>query len=266
MKSTAAPAYTRTTNVELAAALSVLGIEIKLDSSVDRISGQAWKTLLIGMDSVPYEAIGAKPEEGDTMPTHQTRLILGLIRNGMLQDQDPHHPALDVLRACKAADALKLWIKTGTEHLLAKVKGAERWVLVPGSIPQSIKSGPALFGTRDLKMAACLSVLGFPLARIDGSSPNVLFCFVGTSYTMPPAVASDLAQLHRTKRLEEASPEHPLLWMMQGLSNRDAIGDLMKSRAPLVLIRAPGTGRASLVSANAKGRTMDRVKRHLRIP
>jgi hypothetical protein len=53
--------------------------------------------------------------------------------------------------------------------------------------------------------------------------------------------------------------------MMQGLLNRDALGEMMRTRAPLVLIRAPGTGRASLVSANAKGRTMDRVKRHLRI-
>jgi hypothetical protein len=81
----------------------------------------------------------------------------------------------------------------------------------------------------------------------------------------PPGLASDLAQAVRTRRLQEESPEHPLLWMLQGLINRDAIGDMMTRRAPLILIRAPGTGRASLVSQNAKGSTMDRVKRHLRI-
>jgi hypothetical protein len=262
----AAPAYTRTTNVELGAALSVLGIEIKLDHSVDKLSGQAWKTLLIGLDSVPFEAIGATNADGEApMPSHNTQLVLGLLKKGMLQEKDPTHPALDVLRACKAADALRLWCK-GTEHVLTKVKGVERWALVPGQIPPSLKSGTALFGTRDLKLAACLCVLGFPIARLEGNAPDTLFCFQGQSLTMPPAVASDLAQAVRTQRLQSESPEHPLLWMMQGLLNRDAIGEMMRSRAPLVLIRAPGTGRASLVSANAKGRTMDRVKRHLRIP
>jgi hypothetical protein len=53
--------------------------------------------------------------------------------------------------------------------------------------------------------------------------------------------------------------------MMQGLSNRDAIRDLMENKKPLVLIRAPGTGRASLVSSNSKGAAMDRVKKHLGI-
>ena len=266
MKSTAAPAYTRTTNVDTAAALSVLGIEIKIDSSVDRISGKAWKTILIGMDSVDYQAIGAKPDTEDEtpLPSHNTKLILGLLRNGELQKQDPTHPALDVLRACIAADSLREWIRSGEDHSLVKVAGCDRWKLIKSPIPPALKTAPALFGTRDLKMAAALTCLGFPILRLEGTAPSVLFCF-GQGMAQPPGLASDLAQAVRTRRLQEETPEHPLLWMLQGLINRDAIGDMMTKRAPLILIRAPNTGRASLVSQNANGTTMDRVRRHLRI-
>lgn len=263
--SNAAPAYSRTTSPELGAALSVLGIDIRLDISVDRVSGKGWKTLLLGMDSVPWKEIGAETHADDPLPSHNTKATLGLLRNGKLQEADPHHPALDVLRACKAADSLAEWARRGDEFTLAKVKGAERWALVKAPLPLSHKTLPASFGTRSLKLAACLVVLGCPILRVEGQSPNALFFFAATGYGMPPPVVADLAQAYRSGRLAELTPEHPLLWMMQGLSNRDSIRDLMENKKPLVLIRAPGTGRASLVSSNVKGAAMDRVKRHLGI-
>lgn len=261
----AAPAYTRTKNVDLAAAFSVLGIEIKMDYSVDRISGNSWKSLLIGLDSVDYQAIGAKPDDETPLPSHKTELILSMLRKGMLQQSDPTHPVLDVLRVCKAEAALQTWIRTGQEHQLVKVEGCDRYQLVPANLPPSVKTGPCLFGTRDLKMASALCALGFPVARLEDAAPRTLICFTGPRLGTPPALASDLAQAIRTKRLQEETPEHPMLWMIQGLINRDAIRDMMNQRKPLVLLRAPGTGRASLVSSNAKARTMDRVQKHLRI-
>ena len=264
------PAFTRCPSVELAAALSTLGAQVKLDISADKISGQSWKTILIATDTVDYEALGAKviggtAEEKPPEPSHNTRLILSLIRKGELQKTDPHHPALDVLRACKAADALLHWIQSGTDHRLVKVQGADRWQLLPGEIRPEVKSGPCLWGTRDRKMAAALVVLGFEIARLEDAAPHTLFCFRGPHAGGLPQTCLDLAQLVRTKRLQEDDPEHPLLWMLQGLINRDAIGDLLSKSQPLVLIRAPGTGRASLVSSNAKARTMDRVRAHLGI-
>jgi hypothetical protein len=267
MKSTAAPAYTSTTNYDLAAALSVLGIEIKPDISEDRISGKRWTKMIIGLDSVPFADIGAQPDEGEDstpLPTHKTKLIVGLVKNGKLLESDPTHPVLDVLRACKAADTLALWARSGTEHSLVKVKGLDRWQLIERPQPIGYKTQPGLLGTRDLKMAACLCVLGFQLLRLEGSSPNTLFVF-GPALFLPPELPQTLRTSYRNGTLAEISPEHPLLWMMQGLSNRDAIRDMMSKRSPLVLIRAPGTGRASLVSTNAKGRTLDRVAKHLGI-
>ena len=264
------PAFTRCPSVELAAALSTLGAQVKLDISADKISGKAWRTILIGTDSVDYKALGARiigktGEEPPEEPSINTKLILSLIRRGELQQAEPHHPALDVLRACKAADALLDWIKTGRDHRLVKVKGSDRWQLLPGQILPEVKSGPCLWGTRDRKMAASLVCLGYEIARLEDTAPNTLFCFRGPHAGGLPQTCVDLAQLVRTKRLQEEEPEHPLLWMLQGLINRDAIGDLLRNSQPLVLIRAPGTGRASLVSSNTKGRTMDRVKQHLGI-
>lgn len=271
MKSTLPPAFTRCPSVELAAALSTLGAEVQLDISTDRISGQNWRTILIGTDSVDYRAIGARiigkggEEEEPKEPTVNTKLILGLIAKGKLQQDDPLHPALDVLRVCKAADSLLRWIQTGHDHRLVQVQGIDRWQLLPGHILPQVKNGPCLFGTRDRKLAATLVVLGYEIARLEGSAPNTLFCFRGPHAGGLPQACVDLAQAIRTRRLQERQPDHPALWMLQGLINRDAISDLLKTRKPLVLIRAPGTGRASLVSSNAKGRTMDHVKKHLGI-
>lgn len=270
MKSTLPPAFTRCQSVELAAALSVLGAEVRLDISTDRITGKHWKTILIGTDSVDYKAIGARviakgQEEEAPEPTVSTKLIMNLILQRKLQELEPHHPALDVLRVCKAADAILDWIQKGHDYRLVKVQGADRWQLLPGQILPATKTGPCLFGTRDRKLAAVLCVLGYELARIEGSAPQCLFCFTGPHAGGLPQTCVDLAQAIRTRRMQETQPDHPALWMLQGLINRDAISDLLRTRQPLVLIRAPGTGRASLVSSNAKGRTLDHVKKHLGI-
>jgi len=263
MKSTPTE-WPRSVSQDMAAAISVLGIPVSVDQSVDTISGRGWKTFLLGMESVPDEDIGRKSD--NRLPNHQTKTIMGLIRNKQLKEGDPHHPCLDVLRACKARDCLQDAIHKGTRYRLAKVQGADRYMLVPGEEDQSIKQSTPGLVTRSLKLAASLSVLGCPLVRIGGTSGSAEFHFALAGYGQPPVIAADLAQAYRNKRLEAESPEHPLLWMMMGLLNWDAIGDHAKTKGRLLLIRAPGTGRASLVPEDrANGKRMDAVKRHLRI-
>lgn len=263
----AAPAYASTTDENLAAALSVWGIPIIPDKSVDSRSGMGWKKILLGLESVPWTEIGAVTERGEEepLPTIKTNTILGLIRNNKLFEADPHHPSLDVLRACRAADEIAKWTKDGADRVLVKVQGADRYQLVQRPLEPSIKTGIASLGTRDLKMAACLCVLGCQLLRLEGAAPNTLFVFGPVGFGTPPVVPTDLRVAFRNGSLAAENEQHPLLWMMQGLSNRDAIRDMMRKKAAIILIRAPDTGRASLVSENAKGRTMDRVKKHLRI-
>lgn len=266
MKSIQPPAWARTTNVTLAAAVSVLGIPIESDQSVDTLTGRGWTTLLFGMESVPYEECGIKPHDDDPLPSHQTKTIVGLLRTGKMAQADPHHPSLDVMRACNACDAIELWIKKGTAHRLVKVSQAERYMLVPGDDTETVKQMVPGFVTRSIKIAATLCVLGFPLLQIKGSAGSCEFAFPLKGYGLPAPITADLVQAFRTKRLEQLEPEHPMLWMMQGLSNRDGIREFMSRQCKMVLIRAPGTGRASLVPENANHRTMDRVRKNLRIP
>jgi len=268
MKSDNVPAWSRTTDLNLAAAISVLGITVGLDKSVDKISGKGWKTLLLGLDSVPYAEIGIKPIEGETdpLPSHKTKTVIGLLRSGKLLEGDPLHPTLDVLRVCAAREALMHWSRTGQSHRLVKAKGVARYQLILGDETETLKASQPGFMTRDLKLAASLCVLGCPIVKLGGQPGSTEFYFAVSGYGTPAPVTSDLAQAFRTKTLAEMEPEHPLLWMMQGLSNRDAIGDMMNRKKNIVMIRDPKTGRASLVSENPTGRTMDRVKKHLRIP
>lgn len=265
MQSDTHPAYARSTSLNLAAALSVVGIPVGLDQSVDRISGKGWKTFLFGLESVPYGDIGAKVHESDPAPSYKTQTLVGMLRKGMLHEQDSHHPVLDVLRACEAREKLMEWIRSGVGCRLVKVEGASRYQLVTGDEPESVRQLEPGFMTRDLKLAAALCVLGCPIVKISGSPGSSEIYFAVRGYGMPSPVTSDLAQAYRNKTLEEIEPEHPLLWAMQGLKNRDAIADMANRKKSIVLVRAPGTGRASLVSENAKGSTMDRVKKHLRI-
>lgn len=281
------PAWARTTNPDLAAALSVLGIDIEIDKTVESRSGQGWVTILLGLESVPEKEIGLRrisrvsaatqedlgedENEAAPLPHYKTSTVLKMLRSGQYLAGDPHHPTLDVLRACKAADILEDACKLGTRYRLVRGKGTERMHLALGEEPQAIKNAPQYWLTRNLKLAACLSVLGCPIARIEGSAGSHAFVFSQLAYQLapgqPPIVPSEMAQAWRSGRLQELSPEHPLLWMMQGLTNRDGIRDFINHQTRMVLVRAPGTGRASLVpeSAFASGRQMDGVKRHLRI-
>jgi len=260
--------WARTTSPDIAAACSVLGIPIQVDQTIDAKTGRGWKTILLGLESVPSEAIGGKIVEGapDPTPNFRTQSILGLIRKGELQKSDPHHPALDVLRACAAADCLQEACRSGMRYRLARVSGVQRFRFVPGEEPQTIKAAQAIWRTRDLKLAACMSVLGVPLTRIDAEGKNHAFLFSMLAYQLAPdvpaIVPSDLALALRAGSLHE---QHPLLWMMQGLKNRDAILDFINGQRRMVMIRAEGTGRASLVPEDASSRTLDRVRQHLRI-
>lgn len=265
-------AFTRTTNVNRAAALSTLGIEIQVDQTIDHRSGKGWKTLLVANESTDVLASLVKPQDGETAhtPKHQTKLILGLLQSGKLGAADPHHPLLYMLGACANREALLTWLKTGTEHRLMQITGAKRTALVPGDEPQSIKASPGAFRTTDVKLAAALACLGCPIIKIEPTPKDNVshFYFPLRGYPLggePAIVVADLVNAYRRGTLPDESPEHPLLWIMQCLINREAILDFMFRQTPTILIRAPGTGRASLVRKDATNACLDKVRQRLGI-
>lgn len=272
--------WSRTTNVNKAGALGTLGIPLQLDKTVDLQSGRGWTTILIYHATAPTAAeLGGRVVQGEKdaspaesampAPTLRTKHILGLLARGELQKGDPHHPLIDMLGACANRDALELWVKTGKAHRLARVKGARRTALVPGDEPSDIKA-LAGCGTRNLKLAACFTRLGLPVCRIDPPSaasplPTFVFPFQGLALDEPPALLPDLSDQYRNGTLQQASPNHPLLWMMQCLINCEAIQQMIDTQKEIVLIRAPGTGRASLIHRDSSPEVLDRVRQRLGI-
>lgn len=263
-------AFTRTTNVNRAAALSTLGIEIQVDQTVDQRSGKGWKTILVANESTDVLASLIKPEDGEKAhtPKHHTKMILGLLENGKLAAADPHHPLLDMLGACANRETILAWLKTGQAHRIARIQSARRTALVPGDEPETIKNAGA-FRTTDIKLAAALTRLGCPITKIEPTSkPGIdhfYFPLAGYPLDEPAVITADLVNAYRSGRLPTESPEHPLLWMMQCLINREAILDFMFRQKQTILIRAPGTGRASLVTKDATDACLDKVRQRLGI-
>lgn len=263
--------WSRTTNLNKAAALATLGIPVQVDKTQDLHSGKGWHTILLGSESTTVLATVSKPAEGDaTAPDHKTKLLLGLLANGSLDKADPHHPLLDMLRACAAQEVLTDWLKSGRAYHLEAITGskAERWALAPGPEPETLRSLTQVIRTADIKLAASLSVIGCPIIRLDETAQGMKFVFPFLGYplrTQPAIRIPDLINAYRQSTLPEESPEHPLLWMMQCLINRHALKEFMQKQREVILIRAPGTGRASLVHRDSTPQCLDQVRRRLGI-
>lgn len=263
--------WSRTTNLNKAAALATLGIPVQVDKTVDLKTGKGWHTILLGSESTTVLADHLKsPGEAATAPDHNTKLLLGLLANGKLDKADPHHPLLDMLRACAAQEVLTDWLKTGRPYHLEAITGskAERWALAPGPEPETLRSLTQVIRTADIKLAASLTVLGCPIIRLDPTPQGIKFVFPFLGYplkTQPAIRIPDLINAYRAHVLPDETPEHPLLWMMQCLMNRHALKEFMQQQREIILIRAPGTGRASLVHRDSTPQCLDQVRRRLGI-
>ena len=259
-------AWIKTTSVNLAAAVATLGIPIKSDQTTDIRSGTQWKTLLLGLESLPRTEIGLIAGEDDTPPAPvvRTKQILELVRSGKLEQADPAHPALDALRALHNRERLLDWMHKGTRYRVAKSSRAPRSQLVAGEEPESVKSFPKLFKTGDLKIVASLAVFGVPVARIEGGGGGHQFYMANTGHDLgvPPMDAHATVTAYRSGAMPE---DHPFRWSMQALINREAILDFMFRQRKMVLIRKPGCGLGAIVAENCTDTCMDKVRAHFRI-
>lgn len=273
-------AWSRTTNDAKAAALGTLGIPLQFDKTVDAQSGRGWQTILIGHETMPTaKDLGGRVVEGkddeEEAPSPariQTKMILTLLAKGELHKADPHHPLIDMLGVCAARDTLLHWLKSGAAHRLERIRGARRTALVPGEEIEAVKALGA-FRTRDIRLAAALTRLGGQICRIEPApadkdgKPRDAFVFPlqGMALDEPPMIIPDLVNAYRGNTLPQQSPNHPLLWMMQCLINQDCIRDSMNRQKEVILIRAPGTGRASLIHRDSTPQCLDLVRKRLGI-
>lgn len=273
--------WIKTQSVNLAAALSTLGIPLKIDQTTDLRWGKTWKTILLGLEALPLpEDMGGevvKDWEGERNAISEavhietpsagarlkTSMIMELINTGKLERTDPVHPVLDGLRAIHNREKLLDWIHKDTRYCIAKSSFAPRSQLIPGEEPPTVKASAAAtaFKTGDIKVVAALAVFGIPVARIEGSGDRHTFLCANTGHDLgvPPVDAYHLVTAYRQGALP---PDHPFQWAMQALLNRERILDAMHRQKQMVLIRQGGSGLGAIVPSDATHKCMDRVRKH----
>ena len=259
--------WIKSTSVNLAAALSTLGVPVQVDQTTDAKSGRGWKTLLLGLEALPTDEIGLVPDGDEEAPPPaqiKTRVIAELVRTGKLESADPTHPVLDALRALHNRERLLDWTQRNIRHCIAKTSRAPRSHLIPGEEAETWKKPPALFKTGDMKVVAALAVFGVPVSRIEGREGQHTFYCANTGHDLgvPPMDANATVLAWRNDTLP---PDHPFRWSMQALINRERILDFMFHQKKSILIRKPGSSLAAIVSEDANDVCMDKVQRHFAI-
>lgn len=246
-----ASAWAPTDNIDLAAALRVLGFPLRTDIATDERSGKGWKKILIGQGNVPSTAFC-------TVGLLQSSVIRRQLgdKENPLWKADPSHPVLDVLAAYQNRERLVEAMKTGV-HLRLD----DDALLRHGDEPPGVQHAPEQFRTGQVDMAAALTRMGFRLARITGSEPHCNLFLAD-----PGARAITIVRHYRAGTLDDQDASHVRLrFLMTALQVRAAVRDYVTGREQRILIRAPHSQvlRSSLVPESADNKTLDAVRKHI---
>lgn len=108
----------------------------------------------------------------------------------------------------------------------------------------------------DVDIAAAFGTLGVPMkttvqVRADNGREYVTVYLATESAVNPDMKTAQLMAMLKDGTLQKADPEHPLLYALEGIKNRHAIGDSIKSTERVVLITRKGTKRCAYLKESA---------------
>ena len=108
----------------------------------------------------------------------------------------------------------------------------------------------------DVDIAAAFGTLGVPMkttvqVRADNGRDYVTVYLATESAVNPDLKTAQLMAMLRDGTLQKADPEHPLLYALEGIKNRHAIGDSIKATERVVLITRKGTKRCAYLKESA---------------
>lgn len=108
----------------------------------------------------------------------------------------------------------------------------------------------------DVDIAAAFGTLGVPMkttvqVRADNGREYVTVYLATESAVNPDMKTAQLMAMLKDGTLQKADPEHPLLYALEGIKNRHAIGDSIKSTERVVLITRKGTKRCAYLKQSA---------------
>jgi len=232
-----------------ASAFATLGATIKIQSSIDERTSSREVRFLIS------------PTTEDK--AWSTGKIRHAFKTGTLQRQHSGHPYLTMLRAYHNREALLEIQKSGRRLRLALASPeAGTYQLVPSDTGLPGTTGQlAVLKTRDIKLAAALLTVGFPILRITGAERAHEY----TLSALPEpraATGIDAAALCAAWHAAPAAmPFHlPFVQAMQALSNREKMKAEVHRAIDTILLHKPRTTSHAAIRADAAPAAWDAAK------
>ena len=265
-----------TENINEATAFTTCGVPVHIDKLLDDPTSKQVVTFYLGTENVQSPDSFKSSIDSINGPlkilTAECRHRLG---TGELEEHDPSHPLLDCLRVLGNREMLLSYIKRDIRCRLKIHRRCLRMFYELGQEPMADKIGQKDFEywtTADIKMAASIALVGVPVIGIReyaGAHEFILPRF-GYSVGVAPIDSIALARRFRDGSLAKEQPDHPLLWGIQTLKNRDKLMSMVKGAKTGVLIRNPKSGawnnhhRSAIVDSNATSAAFDDALKHNR--
>lgn len=257
-----------TPNTKTAAALNALGfpLDIRITERVrgENLTGEVTLQLMLNEPNALRPGLKMLP------------LVKGL-ESGALAEENPLHPLHVGVLACNAYDIITTRQLRGQAVRLVPVHGGRLYVHGPGQENAALALAGEVIQTDDLRLACALSLVGFPVIKVEGSAPRRLFTLpryghrllVDGLWTQPDAAAWVKRQAESRNRalaLEAVKPLHPLV---AGYTAGRIHGQIMArvNSKKRVLLASPkvDTGKHSIISETATPRVLEAMAAHLRI-
>jgi hypothetical protein len=238
--------WTHTTDTKLAAAFGTLGMPVRVKNTYDEMSGTEIVRFQIGVVNVDGNA--------------NTNRIRACLKSGSLEEKQPAHPFLTILRAYRNRELILDCANKGERIHLVQVPHTRLFQYVKGDsgLP-GIKPGDTVLRTGDLKMVAALGIVGCGLLKIEGSQGNRIYHV--KALAMCEGQPVDGAALLQAWRSDMASIpwEHPFAQAARGLYNRERLLDAVNKCGRMVMIRKKKTARTAIIAEHAKEEAWDEV-------
>lgn len=267
-----------THNTKIAAAFNQLGFPVKVQVTEravnDDLTGDVLVTFLFYEPNVKTPALRIKP-------------LVEAFEKGELEANNAMHPLLTGIRVNNSYEVIMARLKTGCDVKLQPVLQRSEFEGVPPmeramcyafGTPRTL-TVDALWPTNDLSLAVACSVIGVPIAGIDGTDGNRRFWLPKYGWPLQRADgtwhSADSEQLCTRANpgksldllLEASDPSHPLVVAYEA---RIIHGQLLKRirerRRTLIVGPKEHTGRYSFISEYASGRVLDQVAANLKLP
>jgi hypothetical protein len=245
------PIWSATRDTKEAAALSTFGVPIRIDKAVDSKSGREYYTFYLGAKT--ESAVGGVGR------------LRKLYRERKMSEAAPDHPLLWCLVVMRNRERLLDLANKGHFMRPARLTSGQYLLRKSDQGLPGIAGVNPIVKVTEMAMAASLITLGVELLGINGPHGARVFYFRNTTVAGAKIRIENVHNLilqYRATRLAAEAPEHPLLYCMLCLHNRNKLLQAMKDQVQMVIVQKKNSPKSALIRADASDASWDRVQQH----